>query len=196
VLRAQDRSVMGYTSPGSTTLDLDYLGRDDDFFTSHITRVEVLVAVGDNRSRLALLRKLTTNGFAAAVAIHPSSVVSPSSQVGPGAVLMAGTVVNARSVIGSGAIINTGATVDHDCHLGDAVHIAPGAHLAGAVTIGEGTFLGVGVAVIPNCTIGDWAMVGAGAAVVSDLVGGYTYVGVPARPLSGHVEEPASIADA
>jgi UDP-perosamine 4-acetyltransferase len=183
VLRAQGRTVVGYTGPAATVIDLEYLGPDDDYFTDQRNRVEIFVAVGDNQSRLQLLRRLTSRGFQTTVAIHPSSVVAPSSSICPGSVLMAGTVVNARTVIGSGAIINTGTTVDHDCHIGDAVHLAPGTHLAGSVTIGEGTFLGVGVGVIPHCTVGEWAVVGAGAAVVTDLPGGRTYVGVPARPL-------------
>lgn len=183
VLRAQGNSVLGYTGPAATNLDLEYLGSDEEISTRSPDRIKIFVALGDNHARLSLLRKLSSLGFLAVTAIHPSAVLAPSVSVGAGSVLMPGTVVNARTVIATGAIINTGATVDHDGCIGDAVHLAPGTHLAGSVTIGEGTFLGVGVSVIPGCTIGQWATVGAGAAVTTDLPGGGTYVGVPARPL-------------
>jgi UDP-perosamine 4-acetyltransferase len=183
LLRAQDRSVLGYTGPAATDIDLTYLGTDEEILTNAEGSIEVLVVVGDNRTRLLLLRRLVSFGFTPATAVHPNAVVSPSSSVGPGSVVMAGAVVNARTSIGIGAILNTGTTVDHDCRIADGVHLAPGTHLAGGVTIEEGTFLGVGVSVIPNCLIGPWALVGAGAAVISDLAGGETYVGVPAGPV-------------
>jgi acetyltransferase-like isoleucine patch superfamily enzyme len=98
-------------------------------------------------------------------------------------VVFAGAVIQPDSVLGSHAIINTGATVDHDCHIGNFVHVAPGCNLAGAVTLKEGAFMGIGSRAIPGVTVEAWTTVGAGATVVHDLPGGITAVGTPARPV-------------
>ncbi|MDD4365426.1 MAG: transferase, partial [Synergistales bacterium] len=74
-------------------------------------------------------------------------------------------------------------TVDHDCLIGGYAHLCPGVHLAGDVRVGEGSLLGTGTSVIPGRVIGPWTTVGAGAAVVTDLPGHITAVGVPARVL-------------
>ena len=73
------------------------------------------------------------------------------------------------------------ASVDHDCVVGSFAHVAPGCNLAGHVTVGEGTFMGIGSTAIPRTTIGAWVTVGAGAAVTADVPDRMTVVGVPAH---------------
>ena len=63
-------------------------------------------------------------------------------------------------------IINTSASVDHECMIEDGVHICPGAHLAGKVSVGRGSWVGIGSSVVERVKIGTGAMIGAGAAVV------------------------------
>ena len=80
-------------------------------------------------------------------------------------------------------IVNTGARIDHDCEIGAGSHIAPGATLSGGVVVGRRTWLGTGCSVRQGIRIGEGVTVGVGAAVVSDLVDGQIYAGVPARVL-------------
>jgi sugar O-acyltransferase (sialic acid O-acetyltransferase NeuD family) len=138
-----------------------------------------VLAIGDNATRLRLARGARCRF---ATIVHPGAHVEPSVVVGAGTVVFAGCTIQPDTRIGAHVIVNTGATIDHDCAIGDGVHVAPGTHLAGNVTLGEGVFLGIGTVVIPGRTIGAWTRVGAGAAVVHDLPGGVTAVGVPARP--------------
>ncbi len=142
----------------------------------------VLVAIGGNRARQAVAQRLAARGHAFATVVHPFSWVAPSVVLGEGTLVCAGAVLQPDTVVGRHVIVNTSASVDHDNRIGDFCHVAPGCRLAGAVRLEEGVFLGVGTAVIPGRTIGAWATVGAGAAVVRDLPGGVTAVGVPARP--------------
>ena len=139
------------------------------------------VAVGDNRRRLEIGRRLQAEGFELINAVGRSAVVSPSARLGAGVAIMEGATVNAESRIGDLVVINTGAGVDHDADLGAGVHIGPGSALAGNVTVGRLAFLGVGVRAIPGVTIGEGTVVGAGACVVSDLPAGVLAHGVPAR---------------
>jgi sugar O-acyltransferase (sialic acid O-acetyltransferase NeuD family) len=140
--------------------------------------VRMIVAIGDNGTR----RRLANRDDAAyAVAVAPSAVPGLGVSIGAGSMVLQSVVVNADTVVGRHAILNTACSVDHDCRIGDFVHIAPGGRLGGNVTVGEGAFLGIGVAVLPGIRIGRWSVVGAGAVVTRDIPDNCTAVGVPAR---------------
>jgi UDP-perosamine 4-acetyltransferase len=141
------------------------------------------VAVGANALRARLGRAVQLLGYELINAISPQAVISPTARLGKGVAIMAGVVINADAVIEDLAIVNTGATIDHDCHIGAAVHIAPQCGLAGNVTVGDGSFLGIGCKVIPGVSIGADVTVGAGAVVVKPLPDAAIAVGVPARPV-------------
>lgn len=142
---------------------------------------EVIVAIGNNKIRLAKQQELLSAGFILATVVHHTAAVSNSATIKAGTVVMAGAVINADAVIGAACIVNTNAVVEHDCILADAVHISPGACLAGGVEVGESSWVGIGATVIQLTCIGKNVMVGAGAAVVNDLPDGVTAVGVPAK---------------
>ncbi|PKM19393.1 transferase hexapeptide (six repeat-containing protein) [Rheinheimera pacifica] len=144
-------------------------------------RPDIIVAIGNNKVRLAKQQQLIAVGFTAATVVHPRAVVSVAAVIGSGSVVMAGAVVNADAVVGVASIVNSNAVVEHDCVLGDAVHISPGACLAGGVIVGEFSWIGIGASAIQLKRIGKNVKVGAGAAVVNDLPDGVTAVGVPAK---------------
>ena len=156
------------------------VGKPDDFASVVTEDAGVIVAIGDNKMRLAMLRDLSQ----VATIVHQSAVISSSAIIGDGSVVFAGAVINPNVKIGMGCIVNTGATVDHDCELGDGVHISPGANLGGNVIIGECSWIGIGASVKHVVSIGKNVIVGAGAAVVCDIPDGVTVVGVPAKELT------------
>lgn len=158
-------------------------GDDAALWAELVRKDGVIVAIGDNRTRLVLLERLKQSGAKLASIVHPMACVSESAGLGPGTVAMAGSVVNADAVVGMGGILNTGCSVDHDCILGVAVHISPGAHLAGGVHVGDRSWIGIGASVRQGVRIGSGVIVGAGAVVVSDVADGLVVVGVPARPV-------------
>ena len=143
--------------------------------------LQVVVAVGDNRTRMALAQEFLGLGATLATIVHPAAVVSHSSTIGPGTVLFARAVVNPRSRVGVACIVNTAAVVEHDVDIGDGTHICPAAALAGGVMLGRLVTIGIGACVSPGIKIGDCAIVGAGATVVRDVEPGSTVVGNPAR---------------
>jgi sugar O-acyltransferase (sialic acid O-acetyltransferase NeuD family) len=141
----------------------------------------VIVAIGDNKTRRAIAQRLEKAQWTQA--IHPSAVVHPSARIGPGAMICANAVIQPDAFVGAHVIINTGAIVEHDCFVGDYCHLAPRSCLAGSVRVEEGSFLGVGVSVIPGISIGTWCTIGAGSVVIRDVPPGATVVGVPGRVL-------------
>ena len=140
----------------------------------------VVVAIGDNRTRLEKLGQLA--GAPIVSVTHPAAVISPLAVIGRGSVVFAGVVINPLARLGEGCIVNTSSSIDHDCVLGDGVHVSPGAHLGGLVRVGAGTWIGLGAAVRHGITIGANVMVGAGAVVVADVPDGQVVTGVPAKP--------------
>jgi sugar O-acyltransferase (sialic acid O-acetyltransferase NeuD family) len=142
------------------------------------TGLPMVIAVGDNRVRLELARRLQGEFT---TAVHPGAIVHPSCRIDPGTVVFAGAVLQPDSTLGKHVIVNTGASIDHDCRVGAFSHLAPGVRLCGNVVLGEGAFLGVASAVVPDVRIGEWSVVGAGAVVTADVEPRVTVVGIPAR---------------
>jgi sugar O-acyltransferase (sialic acid O-acetyltransferase NeuD family) len=101
-----------------------------------------VIAIGNNQIRKNIVDQSSPINWKSL--IHPSSYVSSNIEIGEGTVIMAGAIVQPGAKIGRHCIINTGACVDHDCIIEDFVHIGPNSALAGGVTVGEGTFVGIG----------------------------------------------------
>lgn len=178
---------------GKTILGLPVLGRVADL--AGIEHDAVIVALGHNRTRLTLARRLESAGERFVIARHPAAVIAPSVEMVPGTVVCAGVVVNPGSRIGAHVILNTGSTVDHHNRIGDGVHIAPGVHLGGDVTIGEGSLVGIGATVMSQRSVGAWAVVAAGALVSKNVPDAVTVAGSPARisgrpPTTPDAQEP------
>jgi sugar O-acyltransferase (sialic acid O-acetyltransferase NeuD family) len=129
----------------------------------------VIVAIGDNRTRMEVAGWLEAQGFVLQSVMHPAAVVAPSASIGAGALVMPGAVVNAEARIGANAIINTGAIVEHDCVVGDGVHVAPGAVLCGGASVGACTLVGAGAVVLPGVKVGPALLVKAGTVAVRNV---------------------------
>jgi sugar O-acyltransferase (sialic acid O-acetyltransferase NeuD family) len=141
----------------------------------------MVIAIGDEPTRMRLATDAAAAGFTLCTIIHPAATVAEGVPIGDGAVIFAGAIVQPGARIGSNAIINTGASVDHDCLIESGAQLAPRAVLGGRVTIGQGTFIGIGAVVINAIRIGDNCLIGAGSVVVRDIPDDSLAYGVPAR---------------
>lgn len=146
----------------------------------------IVVAIGNNIVRLNKQRMLEEMKGKFKALIHPTATVSQYSKVGIGTVIMANAVVSSFANIGKSCIINTSSTVDHDCILLDGVHISPGANLAGAINVGECTWVGIGTQVKQLINIGNGVIIGAGSTVLKDIPNNHIVVGNPAKCINDH----------
>jgi sugar O-acyltransferase (sialic acid O-acetyltransferase NeuD family) len=167
----------------NSSMGLDVVGKSSDSF-SYIADFDIIVGIGNNQVREKIQKKLEDAGANIPVLIHPNAIIGQQVEINPGTVIMAGVIINCYTRIGSGCIINTGVTVDHDNVLQNFVHLSPGVHLAGAVEVGQGSWLGVGSVVSNNVRISEGCIIGAGAVVIKDISETGTYVGVPVRRVS------------
>jgi len=175
---------------GAEVLGLPVVGTWADVSALFGDFSDAAVAIGDARTRLAMLERCCRIGYRLPAIIHRSASVSRFASLGAGCVVFAQAAVNADTVVGAACIINTGATVDHECELGAGVHVCPGAHIAGNVRAGDRAWIGIGACVLQGVTIGADVVVGAGAVVVSDIPPGMTVMGIPARPREKLCHEP------
>jgi len=139
-----------------------------------------IVAIGDNLIRGKLSNKLQTQGFILPKLIHPKATVSQYATIKNGTVVFAHAVVNAFAKVGDFCIINTGAIVEHDCVLENGVHLSPNVSLAGATSIGEFTWVGIGSVSKQLINIGNNTVVGANSTIIKDIPSNVIAFGSPA----------------
>ena len=139
------------------------------------------VGIGDNRTRLSMIKTFLEHGATLATVIHPSASISKSASLKDGVAVFANSSVKNNTVIGIGSILNTNSSLAHHCILGDGVHISPGANIAGHVKVGDRSWIGIGSAIIQNIEIGNDVIIGAGSAVVSNIPDSCLALGVPCK---------------
>ena len=165
------------------------LGNSQQALATH-PQAHCVIAVGNSQARRSIAARLRQQhpGLRFATLVHPRAWVATGASVGQGSVVFAGALINVDASLGVHTSINLACTISHDCQLGDYVSLGPGVHMAGAVTLGEAVDVGTGASIRPRVSVGANAVIGAGAAVVRDLLGDSTAVGVPARLRSSFTE--------
>ncbi|MEE9381814.1 MAG: acetyltransferase [Nannocystaceae bacterium] len=166
---------------GCLVMGLPVLGPTEWLYQQNDTDLAVVAGIGDPAARRRAVGRATQAGARFEILVHPTATITPYVSLAPGVVITAGCVLTNNITIGRHTHINRLTTVGHDCRVGSFVHLAPGVVLSGNVTIGDECYIGTKSCVIQGLTIGARTVVGAGAAVVHDIPGGVTAVGVPAR---------------
>ena len=149
-------------------------------FSPELEKADIIIAIGQNKTRETISKRVEAAGFEIVNLIHKSAVVSESAVIEKGVVVMPNAVINAKACIKEGAIINSGAIIEHECVIGKFAHISPNTALAGNVSVGEFTHIGIGSSVIQGISIGSSCIIGAGSVVVRDIKDGTKAYGVPA----------------
>lgn len=151
-------------------------------YTTYIGQASFIIAIGDNRTREAIVQKLSMQTkLKWKTYIHPSAQIGNEVYIGKGSVVLANSTINAYTHIGEHCIINTGAIIEHDNQIGDYVHVAPRAVLGGNVRIGKNTQVGIGAIVRNNLQIAENSLLGAGTVAVRDIRESGVYIGIPAQ---------------
>ncbi len=140
-------------------------------------------AVGDPRSRKAIVERLETLGARWATLIHPTASIGTASNVGEGCILCKSAVVTVDAKIGNHVQFNVHASAGHDAEIGDLCTLSAFVDVCGGALLEEGTFLGSHASVLPKASVGAWARVGAGSVVLRHVRSGKTVLGVPGKEI-------------
>lgn len=142
---------------------------------------EVLVAVGDPRSRFEIVSRLPaeTKYF---TFIHKSAqLLDDNISIGKGSIICAGSILTTNIRIGDHAHLNLQTTIGHDCEIGSYFTTAPGVKVSGNCKIYDCVYVGTNASIKQKTTIHSLATIGMNAAVVKNIEGPGVYVGVPAK---------------
>ena len=108
--------------PGKTQA----IGRCEDMERFLAEYPIAIPAIGEEKARMRLLRRLVENGFVIPVLIHPTAVVSPSTSIAYGSVICARATIGAGAEIGVGCIVSSGATINRFVKVPDGTHVGCG----------------------------------------------------------------------
>lgn len=156
---------------GKTFFGYPVLGGIDLDVVRKLEPVSLVVAIGSNRVRQALVQKFssTPETFTWATLCHPRALISPSAHVGSGTVIMTGAIINAEVQIGAHVIVGSGAIIDHECVVEDYAHIACGVTLGGGAHVGTRSLVDTGAVVKRLVRIADDVAVQIGDIVMNSL---------------------------
>jgi UDP-3-O-[3-hydroxymyristoyl] glucosamine N-acyltransferase len=132
------------------------------------TEYEVIVAIGDPRTRFDIVQKLPKETKYFTHINSSVQILDPNVRIGEGSIICAGTIITTNVKLGKHTHLNLQTTIGHDCEIGNYFTTAPGAKVSG------------------NCKIYIHSLVtiGSNAAVVKNIEESGTYIGVPVKKLN------------
>ena len=141
-------------------------------------------AIGDNRIRSNMVKRLDELAWKAATLIHPSAVMAKNVEIGKGSYIGPASVICPNAIIGEYVLINTRVAIGHDVIMENFSQACPGAQINGFCKIGHSSFIGSNASIMPGTKIGEKVIVGANSQVLRAVKSGITVNGVPAIKVS------------
>jgi UDP-perosamine 4-acetyltransferase len=150
---------------------------DEAFLADHAW----FVAIGDNRVRQRLGKRLAEAGAEITNAIHPFTTISSFARIGRGVFIAAFSRVGSNSLVEDWVLIEANAHIGCDVVVGNSAFVGPGGILAGGSSVGALSFIGSNAVISNTISVGDECTIGANAVVVRDVPQRSRAQGVPAR---------------
>jgi len=152
-----DNSLMG-----KIINNFPVLGDTNWLLSPNKNKIECVIALGDNKTRKKMVKKLEERYLKFPNIIHPSVKYSDFVNIGQGVIIQHGSIISTDVTIGNHVFINFNCTVGHDCKLNDFVTLSHGVNISGTNLIEEGVFIGAGSATDEKIKIGKWSIIGGG----------------------------------
>ena len=129
----------------TTPNGIDVIGTTRDIDELAIEYRYIIVAIGNPKARLSLLRRIKEETpYCIASLVSPKAYVSPTAQIMDGCIIEPMAVVHTGCVISFGCIISAGAVVNHSTMCCDGVHVDCNATVEGYCLVPVGTNISSG----------------------------------------------------
>lgn len=152
----------------------DYRVQNGDLF---------LVAVGNPRTKIAMVESLRERGGKFARLIHPTVVLGRNHVHGEGVIMAPFSMNTADTRMGDFVTILSFSGLGHDSSAGAFTMISSHVDVMGGASLGERVLVGSGARIMPGVKVGDEALIGAGALVLRNVKNGTTMYAAPAKRL-------------
>lgn len=146
--------------------------------------VGYLIGIGNTDVKRTLDDELVKSGRPSPVLVHPNVHTGRAVELGPGTIICSHVSIENHVRLGRHVHVNQNSTIGHDTIIGDHSTISPLCAVSGSVLMKDSVFVGTGASIRQGLTLHRASTVGMGAAVIRDVLGRSTVVGVPARPIS------------
>jgi sugar O-acyltransferase (sialic acid O-acetyltransferase NeuD family) len=176
-------NVVGYIDdtrePGSVVNGVSVLGGCSELAKMH-GKVEIILGIAVPAVRKELHARYKKD-FLFPNIIHPTAFVSPFAELGEAILIQSNCIIAANAKIGDGVMMNAHSGVGHDAQVDEYCSIMSYCDLAGNTRLGELSFVGTGVKVIPLTSIAAESYLCAGAVVFKDVLNKSKLLGNPAK---------------
>ena len=181
IIFIDDTKDSGTLIEGIETLTFDDFNNIYDINTN-----EVIIAVGEPKSREALYDRLKKNNIKIGTLISNNAVLSKNCSLAEGCIVCEFATIHTGAKIGANVLIQPHAVIGHDITIGSnsvlSSFFAPG----GGSFFGERVYVGMHAIVKEKLHVGNDAIIGMGSVVYRDVNDGETVVGNPARVTLGN----------
>jgi sugar O-acyltransferase (sialic acid O-acetyltransferase NeuD family) len=144
---------------------------------------EVIVAIGDPKSRMEVIEKLPKETKFFTHIHHSCQILGNDVEIGEGSIICAGTIITTNVKLGKHTHLNLHTTIGHDCIIGDYFTTAPGVKVSGNCNISDLVYVGTNSSIKEKINITENVVIGLNSGVVKDITESGIYVGTPTKKI-------------
>ncbi len=157
-----------------------------DYVNSITKDTALVIPIGNPRVIQKIVNAITNDKIYYPNLIDPEVFLldSDSVKMGKGNIFSPRTLVSCNVTIGDFNLFNMNNGIGHDVTIGNFNVFMPNVNVSGGVVIGDRNLYGVKSTILQYLSMGDDNQVGAHSLIARNAKSNFTYVGVPAIPVS------------
>ena len=144
---------------------------------------EVMVAIGDSRSRFDLIHYTLPRFTKYFSFTHPTAIIGDDVEIGEGSFIGAHSILTSNIKIGNHAILNRANHIGHDTIIGSHLSMMPGAIISGNCRIYDCVYIGTNSSIKEKLSIHSLTTIGLNSGVIKSIETPGTYAGSPAKKI-------------
>lgn len=185
----QEWNFLGFIDDGleaGTTNEYGVVLGNTEFLNSYDKELFLVIPIGNPEIIQKIVNSINNKNINYPNIIDPDVffIDRDSVKMGKGNIFSPKTLVSCNVIIGDFNLFNMNDGIGHDVTIGNCNTFMPNVNISGGVVIGDRNLFGVKSTMLQYLTMGNDNMVGAHSLIARKAKDGFTYVGVPAIPVS------------